>query len=134
MSILRNKPKWLALFILAPMLSACVDAGPGPGYPPERPAPGWSRPDRPDPRPDWDRPSRPDRPDRPSRPDRPDWDRPSRPDRPGRPDRPENGGGMCTREYRPVCGQRGGRLQTFPNACEARNAGFGAVSPGECCR
>jgi hypothetical protein len=83
--------------------------GPG-GYPP---------PGRPD-RPDWDRPGRPDR---------PDWDRPGRPDRP---DRPEQG--FCTREYRPVCGQNRGRMQTFPNACEARNAGFGVISSGECRR
>ncbi|WP_226951344.1 Kazal-type serine protease inhibitor domain-containing protein [Rhizobium terrae] len=85
-------------------------------------------PGRPD-RPDWNPPGRPDRPDwdRPNRPDRPDWDRP---DRPGRPERP----GICTREYRPVCGQSGGRTQTFPNACEASNAGFGVIASGECRR
>lgn len=91
---------------------------------------GSGRPDRPD----WDRPGRPDS----GRPDRPDWDRPGRPDRPdwdrpGRPDRPQQGG-ICTREFRPVCGQRGGRTQTFPNACEANNAGFGIISSGECRR
>lgn len=86
---------------------------------------GSGRPDRPD----WDRPGRPDRPDwdRPGRPDRPDWDRPGNPGRP-------QPGGACTREYRPVCGQRGGRTQTFPNACEANNAGFGIISSGECRR
>ncbi len=29
---------------------------------------------------------------------------------------------MCTMEYAPVCGQRGGRVQTFANACQARAA------------
>ncbi len=85
-------------------------------------------PGRPD-RPDRDRPGRPDRPDwdRPGRPDRPDWDRPGNPGRP-------QPGGICTREYRPVCGQNGRRLQTFPNACEARNAGASVISSGECRR
>lgn len=80
-------------------------------------------------------PGRPDRPDRPDwgRPDRPDWGQPGRPDRPDRPGRPEQPG-FCTREYRPVCGQRGSRTQTFPNACEAANAGFGVVASGECRR
>jgi len=99
----------------------CRGPGPGPGaYPP---------PGRPD-RPDWDRPGRPDRPDwnGPGRPDRPEPGRPSRPDRPG------SAGGVCTREYRPVCGERGGRTQTFSNSCEARNAGYGVVSSGECRR
>lgn len=48
-----------------------------------------------------------------------------------------NGGGggneqFCTREYRPVCGQRGGSLRTFPNACEADSAGFRVVDQGSC--
>jgi hypothetical protein len=48
-----------------------------------------------------------------------------------------NGGGggneqFCTREYRPVCGQRGGALRTFPNACEADSAGFRVVDQGAC--
>ncbi len=93
-----------------------------------RPAgrPDWDRRDRE--RPDWDRPgsSRPDRPERDGR----DW--PDR-ERPGRPPR-ESQAGFCTREYRPVCGQQGSRTRTFPNACEARNAGFGVVASGECRR
>ncbi|CDN54845.1 Hypothetical protein RG1141_CH25080 [Neorhizobium galegae bv. officinalis bv. officinalis str. HAMBI 1141] len=134
--------KRLAIFLLIPLLSACVDGGSRPGgyYPPERPRPDWNRPQRPD-RPDWDRPQRPDRPDwnqpgrpgRPDRPDRPDWNQPGRPGRPDRPGRPEQPG-FCTREYRPVCGQQGGRTQTFPNACEAANAGFSVVASGECRR
>ncbi len=48
-----------------------------------------------------------------------------------------NGGGggneqFCTREYRPVCGRRGGALRTFPNACEADSAGFRVVDQGAC--
>ena len=34
---------------------------------------------------------------------------------------------FCTREYRPVCGRRGGALRTFPNACEADSAGYRVV-------
>ena len=51
----------------------------------------------------------------------------------------DNGGGggggnqqFCTREYRPVCAQRGGSLRTFPNACEADSAGFRVVDRGPC--
>lgn len=46
-----------------------------------------------------------------------------------------DGGGnqqFCTREYRPVCAQRGGALRTFPNACEADSAGFRVVDRGPC--
>lgn len=71
-------------------------------------------------------------PDRPGRPDRPDW--PGGPGGPDRPDRPERPGGICTREYRPVCGERGRQTQTFPNACEAGNAGFRVIGGGECRR
>ena len=39
---------------------------------------------------------------------------------------------VCTMEYNPVCGDRRGRLQTFPNACEARSNGFDVVGRGEC--
>ncbi|WP_105384122.1 Kazal-type serine protease inhibitor family protein [Neorhizobium alkalisoli] len=153
-----GQSKTWALALLLPVLSSCVEAGPGPGGgPPPRP---WPEPRpqmctmeyrpvcgerggrletfgnacqarergfrivgtgecsrRPD-RPDWDRPGRP------GRPDRPDWDRPGRPD----------GGRACTREYNPVCGRIGPTLQTFPNACEARNAGARSVTPGECRR
>jgi hypothetical protein len=38
----------------------------------------------------------------------------------------------CTREYAPVCARRGSRYQTFPNQCEAENAGFSVVSDGTC--
>ena len=41
---------------------------------------------------------------------------------------------FCTREYRPVCARTpfNGRLRTFPNRCEARNAGARFVHPGRC--
>jgi hypothetical protein len=38
----------------------------------------------------------------------------------------------CTREYAPVCARNGTARQTFPNACEARAAGFSGIRPGEC--
>lgn len=38
----------------------------------------------------------------------------------------------CTREYAPVCARNGAARQTFPNACEARAAGFSGIRPGEC--
>lgn len=40
----------------------------------------------------------------------------------------------CTMEFAPVCGERGARRQTFPNACEARSNGFFIVARGECRR
>jgi hypothetical protein len=41
--------------------------------------------------------------------------------------------GICTREYRPVCGVRGyGERQTFPNACIAEAEGYRIVQRGEC--
>jgi hypothetical protein len=40
---------------------------------------------------------------------------------------------FCTREYRPVCARTPfGRLRTFPNRCEARNADARIVHPGRC--
>ncbi|MDX3926876.1 MAG: Kazal-type serine protease inhibitor domain-containing protein [Shinella sp.] len=57
--------------------------------------------------------------------------RPQRPERPERPERPDR---ACTREYAPVCGQRGRNTRTFPNACEARNSGFDVIGRGECRR
>lgn len=50
--------------------------------------------------------------------------------RPPRPDGPR----ICTREYDPVCGQRGGERRTFGNACMAQADGYRIVSPGECRR
>jgi hypothetical protein len=51
--------------------------------------------------------------------------------------RREGGGGgdeprFCTREYRPVCARRDGRLRTFGNSCEADAAGWRIVGQGEC--
>ena len=51
--------------------------------------------------------------------------------------RRDGGGGgdeprFCTREYRPVCARRDGRLRTFGNACEADAAGWRVVGNGEC--
>jgi hypothetical protein len=47
-----------------------------------------------------------------------------------------DGGGdeprFCTKEYRPVCARRDGRLRTFGNACEADAAGWRVVGNGEC--
>jgi hypothetical protein len=39
---------------------------------------------------------------------------------------------ICTREFAPVCGQRGNRRQTFSNACMARASGFAVVHRGQC--
>jgi len=40
---------------------------------------------------------------------------------------------MCPTSYFPVCAYAdGGNGQTFPNACEARNAGFMQYTQGEC--
>ncbi|MBB3394643.1 MULTISPECIES: Kazal-type serine protease inhibitor domain-containing protein [unclassified Rhizobium] len=50
------------------------------------------------------------------------------------PPAPPRPGGICTREYRPVCGQRGPQMRTFPNACEAGNGGFRIISQGTCRR
>lgn len=52
-------------------------------------------------------------------------------DRGPRPVRPQP---VCTMQYDPVCGQRGGQRQTFANACQARSSGFRIVGGGECRR
>lgn len=39
---------------------------------------------------------------------------------------------FCTREYAPVCGQRGGAQRTFGNSCEADVAGYRVRYGGEC--
>jgi hypothetical protein len=49
-----------------------------------------------------------------------------------RPPPPPPGPQFCTREYAPVCGQRGPSLRTFPNSCEANRVGYRIVSRGEC--
>ena len=41
---------------------------------------------------------------------------------------------FCTREYRPVCGERFGERQTFPNECVAQTRGFRIINDGECRR
>ena len=94
----------LALLLLIPMLSACVDGStrgrPNGYYPPQRPWPGASAPGG------------------------PEYGRP----RPG----PGPGQQMCTMDYRPVCGERDGRLETFSNSCQAGQRGYRIVSAGEC--
>lgn len=55
----------------------------------------------------------------------------------GGPPRPGPGPGpgpMCTREYAPVCAERGRDRETFPNACMARTRGYDVAHPGECRR
>lgn len=50
-----------------------------------------------------------------------------------RPMPPRPGGPQaCTMEYMPVCGERAGRQQTFPNSCNARAQGFRIAHNGEC--
>lgn len=39
---------------------------------------------------------------------------------------------MCTMDYRPVCGLKDGRWQTFSNGCMAGAAKARRVRPGEC--
>lgn len=57
-------------------------------------------------------------------------------DGPGhRPPPPRPGGSTaCTFEYAPVCGERRGDRQTFPNACTARADGFRVIHAGQCRR
>ena len=54
--------------------------------------------------------------------------------RPTPPPGPPGRGDICTREYAPVCGERGRDRQTFGNACVARAEGFRVVHAGECRR
>jgi hypothetical protein len=39
---------------------------------------------------------------------------------------------ICGQEYAPVCARRGGRRQSFVNACRAEAAGFLVIGRGEC--
>ena len=55
-------------------------------------------------------------------------DGPNRP--PPRPDEPS----FCTREYDPVCAERGRDRRTFGNACMARADGYRIIDQGECRR
>jgi hypothetical protein len=41
-------------------------------------------------------------------------------------------GPMCPQIYEPVCTERRGDERTFPNACEARAAGWRIVADGQC--
>jgi len=53
------------------------------------------------------------------------------------PDRPPPGPGgppICTREYDPVCAERGRDRRTFGNACMARAEGYRIAERGECRR
>lgn len=50
---------------------------------------------------------------------------PQQAQRPGR-------GRVCTREYRPVCAQRGAERRTFPNSCTAESAGYRIISNRQC--
>lgn len=51
----------------------------------------------------------------------------------GPPPRPD-GPSFCTREYDPVCAERGRDRRTFGNACMARADGYRIVDRGECRR
>ena len=41
-------------------------------------------------------------------------------------------GGMCPKIYMPVCGERYGERQTFPNDCVAQSRGFRVLYDGQC--
>ena len=56
------------------------------------------------------------------------------PPRPGVYPPPGPGPGICTREFRPVCAERYGERQSFPNDCVAEARGFRVVYDGECRR
>ena len=42
------------------------------------------------------------------------------------------GGQMCPMIYQPVCGRQGNQTRTFPNDCQARNAGYQVLYQSEC--
>ncbi len=39
---------------------------------------------------------------------------------------------ICPQIYAPVCGERGGRIETLSNECVARSRGFRVIADGEC--
>ncbi|OCJ04950.1 hypothetical protein A6U87_13030 [Rhizobium sp. AC44/96] len=149
-------PKKWSLFLLAPMLAACtVDVDPGYSRPPPRPRPPQTQMCTMEYAPVCGQRGgrtqtfanscqarsngfaivghgecRRQPPVTPMPPHRPQ----PQPPRPGRPEptHPERPAGICTREYRPVCAQRGPQTRTFPNACEARNGGFRIIADGQC--
>ncbi len=51
---------------------------------------------------------------------------------PGSPPGPPPEDRFCTREYQPVCGQKGSRTRTFGNECEAEAADYRVIDDGPC--
>jgi Kazal-type serine protease inhibitor domain len=47
---------------------------------------------------------------------------------------PPRPGGICPRIYQPVCAERFGERDTFPNACVAESRGYDVIYRGECRR
>lgn len=47
---------------------------------------------------------------------------------------PPRPGGICPRIYQPVCAERFGARDTFPNDCVAESRGFDVLYRGECRR
>jgi hypothetical protein len=47
---------------------------------------------------------------------------------------PPRPGGICPRIYQPVCAERFGERDTFPNACVAESGGYDVIYRGECRR
>lgn len=47
---------------------------------------------------------------------------------------PPRPGGICPRIYQPVCAERFGERDTFPNACVAASRGYDVLYRGECRR
>jgi hypothetical protein len=39
---------------------------------------------------------------------------------------------VCTQQYAPVCGERRGDRETFPNACVADRSGYDVIHRGQC--